>query len=393
MPFLEPYMFMGFTLDTLGLLIVVIIAFIYGKNKLVKDYGAKVFFVFALIVPNLIAFTYGYVGHMMSTFIVLGLYILCYYKVFPNVSLEYLKRYYRILVWVVCIVFVLQELMYLSLGYRFSALIPFLNVRYNMPMSAFISYQMYYPRSSTFFLEPSHMAHFLLPYLALSLGENSTGLSLKRYIEPIIVTAVLFFLRSGCGVVGAGFIWVFFILGNNLSGPKKMAFVLISCVIAIYGVSYMLSTDIGNSMLNRTTELEAGGDYDRSGTIRIFRGFYVYGAMDFLQQLFGVGAGGSIDVIENSPFFIMFFGTERYLNNMQMLLIGFGLFGTILFFIHFFKLYKGNMLSGKLSLIAFLSLCFLESFFLTSKMVLFFVIAYLYRQRAMEDFSKLRNNS
>ncbi len=382
-PFLEPYMIKGVTLDTLSLFISLIIAFILGHKYLQNNYGVKAFFCYALIFPNIIAIAYGYYGHITSSIIVPVLYLLCYYKIFPNISLTYIKKYYRYLAIIVCAVFVVQEVMYQSMGYRFSALIPFLDVKYEgVPMSTFIQNQMYSPRSSAFFLEPSHMAQFLLPYLALSLGENSSGLSLKKYIEPVIISIVLIFLRSGCGIAGVAFIWLFFILQINLTGGKKVLFLLLSFAIALYGVNYLLSTEIGTSLMNRSSELEAGGDYERSGTIRIFRGFYVYGAMDFLQQLFGVGSGGSIDVIEHSPYFIMFFGSERYLNNFQMLLIGFGIVGTMLFLNHYRKLYRRNELSGKLSLVAFFSLCFLECFFLTSKMILFFAIAYLYKKKS-----------
>lgn len=381
-PFLEPYRISSITLDTLSLFLVIVLSIFFVKNKQGDDYGLKVFLIYALSVPNIIAIAYGYTSHLTSSLIVLGLYAICYYKVFPNVSLEYVKKYYRIFAWLVCIVFILQEYMYISLGYRFSALMPFLDVRYDgITMSSFISSQMFYPRSSTFFLEPSHQAHFLLPYLAMVLGDNSSGLSIKRYIEPIIVSIVLFFLQSGCGVVGTAFIWLFYVLGINLSKWKKTVFIICSSLVAVYIIGYITSTEIGNSLISRTSELEVGGDYERSGTIRIFRGFYVFGAMDYLQQLFGVGTGGSVDVIEHSPFFAMFFGTERYLNNIQMLLVGFGVFGSILFFRHFIRLYKNNLLSGKLALIAFLSLCFLESFFMTSKMILFFIIAYSYKKK------------
>ena len=99
--------------------------------------------------------------------------------------------------------------------------------------------------------------------------------------------------------------------------------------------------------------------------------------MNVIQQVLGVGTGGSIDVIDNSPYRVMFFEGEHYLNNIQMFLIGFGLVGTFLFAIHYFKLFKRNSLVGQLVLIAFLSNCFLESFFMTSKMILFMVIAFL----------------
>ncbi len=376
-PFLEPYMAFGVTLDSMSLLIVVLLALLFCRKQLKEWYGSKSFFIYAFTVPNIVAVSFGYSNHIISSLFVLTLYFLVQLKVFPNVSFEHLKKYYRVLVLITCIVFITQELMYQMAGYRFSALLPFLSVRYEgMSMATFIQYQMSYPRSSAFFLEPSHMAHFLLPYLAMVLGENDKGFSLKKYLEPFFVTIVLFFLQSGCGVVGAFAIWLVFVLGVNISKSKKMVFISVSVLVGGYLFMRLADTEIGASMMNRVSEIDAEGDYERSGTIRIFRGFYVYSGMNFILQLFGVGTGGSIDVIDNSQYLVMFFGAERYLNNIQMLLIGFGIIGTIMFGGHFIRLYKGNTLSGRLVLVAFFSICFLESFFMTSKMILFMIIAF-----------------
>lgn len=383
-PLLEPYRIGSVTLDTFALLISVCIGLSTKTANLNFKYGAKPFFIYALLVPNIIAISYGYIEHIPSSITVLVLYILMYTKVFPSLSFSYLMRKYKLLIYVVCIVFIIQEFMYASLGYRFVAMIPFLDVKYpDMSMASFIYGQMYYPRSSSFFLEPAHMAHFILPYLAYSLGKNSSGLSLNKYIEPILLTSILFILRSGCGVIGASAIWLLYLIHVDLPGPKKVIFFSIGLLIASFTFNKLASTEIGTSLLDRSSEIEVGGDYERSGTIRIFRGYYVYGAMNFIQQLFGVGTGGSVNVIEQSPYFKMFFGTERYLNNIQMFLVGFGMIGTMLFSFHFRKLFKANNLSGKLVLIAFLSTCFLESFFMTSKMIIYFILAFHCKEQSL----------
>lgn len=377
-PFLEPYKLFGVTLDTACLFASIIFALVACKGSNAKWYGSKPFFIYAFTIPNIVAILYGYTNHIMSSFIVLTMYLLVLIKVFPNLSFVYIKKYYKVLVILVCVVFITQELMYLMLGYRFSALLPFLDIRYDgLSMASFIQGQMSYPRSSSFFLEPSHMAHFLLPYLALSLGENIRGLSLKKYIEPIIITIILFFLQSGNGLVGAFAIWVFFVLAVDISRTKKVLFIATSVLVGYFVISKLMDTEIGASLFNRVSEIDAEGDYERSGTIRIFRGFYVFSGMDSLLQLLGVGTGGSVDVIDNSKYLVMFFDNERYLNNIQMLLIGFGIIGTILFSGHIVRLYRKNALSGKLVLAAFIAICFLESFFMTSKMILFMTIAFL----------------
>lgn len=384
-PFLEPYRIGGVTLDTLSLVASVVIAIIWGRYSLKNRYGSKAFFIYALIVPNIVALASGYGSYLTSSFIVLILYILCQEKIFPALKLDHLLKYYRILVYLTIVVFFVQELMYITMRYRFSALIPFLDVRYDgVSMSSFILNQMYYSRSSAFFLEPSHMAHFLLPYLAISLGQNDKKIEVYKYLGPLIITIVLFFLRSGNGIVGCAFIWMFYVLSVDLALLRKVLFTAFFVIVGIFAFQEMASTDIGQSLMRRTVELEVGGNYNNSGTIRIFRGFYVYGAMYFVQQLFGVGTGGSVQAIEESPYLVMFYDNERYLNNVQMLLVGFGVIGTLLFLGHLLKLYKSNTLSGKLVLIGFLSICFLESFFMTSKMILYFAFAFMFANSRYE---------
>ncbi len=377
-PFLEPYQVAGLTFDTISLAFMVGYAMLKGRKTTGLLYGSRAFFLYALIIPNLVAILSGYGAHLSSSLIVIGLYMLVMMKVFPNASLYYITKYYRIFIYLTCFVFVLQEIMYNTMGYRFSALVPFFDIRYSgISMANFIQKQMFEARSSAFFLEPSHVAHYILPYLAISLGANTTKLSLKKFIEPVILSVVLFFLQSGCGIVGAISIWALYLLNVDMSKGKKVLFITASIIIGIFLFQKIMNTQIGENLMRRTTELDAEGDYERSGTIRIFRGFYVYSAMNVIQQVLGVGTGGSIDVIDNSPYRVMFFEGEHYLNNIQMFLIGFGLVGTFLFAIHYFKLFKRNSLVGQLVLIAFLSNCFLESFFMTSKMILFMVIAFL----------------
>lgn len=379
-PLLEPYMIGGVTLDTLSMFFSICIALTFSLKRFKFGYGSGLFFMYALIVPNILAISYGYFDHLPSSLIVLISYIVYQTRVFPILSINFVLKCYRILIYISCTVFIIQEFMYATEGYRFVTLFPYLDVRYNgLTMSNFISSQMYYPRSSAFFLEPSHMAQYILPYLAVSLGVNHTGLSLKNYCEPIMLTVVLFFLRSGCGIVGATIIWTFYVIHVDLSIVKKILFLTVSCIIILVLFEKLAFTETGMSLIDRSTELETGGDYERSGTIRIFRGFFVYGAMDYLQQMLGVGTGGSIDIIEHSRYYMMFFGNERYLNNIQMLLIGYGFVGTILFANHCRRLYQGNALSGKLVLVAFLSMCFLECFFMTSKMIIYFSLVFLLR--------------
>lgn len=385
-PLFEPYSLSGISLDTILFLGCVIYGFITCPNNCKpKLYSVNAFFIYAFTIPNLIALFYGYSNHIISSIIVLTLYLLCILKVFPQIRFSYMLSKYRLIVYFVCGIFVVQELMYMILGFRFSAMIPFLPLKYEgLSMSSFIKYQMSYERSSSLFLEPSHMAQFIIPYLAIKLGETKKVFNLASYIEPLILTGVLFFLRSGCGVIGALVIWGFFFLQIKLSVVKKTFFILIGIVISIFAYSQLSSTEIGKSLSIRSTEFDEGASYERSGVIRVTRGFLVYGAENEILQILGVGTGGTIDVIEDSPYKFMFFGNERYLNNVQMLLVGFGLIGSFLFLIHLYNLYSKNTLSARLVLWSFLGISFLESFFFNSKMALY--MSFVFTNRQLVDY-------
>lgn len=385
-PLLEPYRLGSVSMDTMTLLITIVLAFVVSGENNILENNLRPFLIYAFIVPNLVAISYGYMSHITSSIIVLIIYALASLKVFPNLNLGDLLFYYKRIVYISCFVFVFQELMFASVGFRYSCLIPFLDIRYeSLSMASFIQKQMFESRSSAFFLEPSHLAQYLLPYLAISLGENTKGLSVKKYLEPMLLTTVLFYLRSGCGIVGAICIWITFVLQIDLSKFKKTIFILCSIITSYLLWRLLENTEIVQGLLLRSSELSSDADYERSGIIRVTRGFWVYEGLDLLQQLFGVGTGGCIDAIENSSYFNMFFQGDRYLNNIQTLLVGFGVIGTFLFFRYFYSMYKNNNLIGKLILSAFLGLCFVESLFLTSKMILYFCIAYLFSKKIKNE--------
>lgn len=376
-PCLEPYKYMGIDLDTLVLLFTIIYSWVFVSNKWnTKNYSLP-FLLYGLIVPSLISIIYGYDSNIKSSVIVLMIYALVLVLVINNISLHYFIKYYRIMVYLAIVVFILQEMMYMRLGYRFSALIPFLDLKYDFTtMHSFILTQMYYPRSSSFFLEPSHFAQYLLPYFAYALGRNTDTIDIKKYIEPIILLIVFFFLKSGCGIAGAMSIVVFYIIFCQIHPMKKVLIIIVAIIIFPILYSRILESDTGRQIVDRMSELEQGGDYERSGSQRIYRGFYVYGTEDPVLQMFGVGAGGCIDIINKSSARVMFNSNEYYLNNMHILLIGFGLVGTFLFILYLFTLFKNSQLDGRLILIGFFTLCFLESFFLTSKMILYIAFVY-----------------
>lgn len=376
-PWLEPYKWNGIDLDTLALFFTIFFSFTIIRNKWRLNYNFKPFLFYGIIVPPIISIIYGLDSNIKSSYIILSLYTLFVGQISNNLSLKYFIKYYRILVYIAICVFVLQEIMFVSVGYRFSALIPFLDLKYNFTtMQNFIITQMFFPRSSSVFLEPSHFAQYIVPYFAYSLSKNTEHINFKRFVEPVLLLLVFFFLKSGCGIVCSIAILSAYVPVLRISVFKKVIFFICGIIVFPLLFNRIAASETGEQILNRTEELEVGNNYNSSGTQRIFRGFYVYEEESPILKIFGVGTGGCIDVINQSSARMMFNSNERYINNVHTLLIGFGFIGTLLFIIHIFSLYRLSTLDGKLIMIGFIALCFMESFFLNSKMILY--IGFIY---------------
>ena len=59
-PFLEPYQVAGLTFDTISLAFMVGYAMLKGRKTTGLLYGSRAFFLYALIIPNLVAILSGY---------------------------------------------------------------------------------------------------------------------------------------------------------------------------------------------------------------------------------------------------------------------------------------------------------------------------------------------
>ena len=124
----------------------------------------------------------------------------------------------------------------------------------------------------------------------------------------------------------------------------------------------------------RTEELDVEQEHLSSGAIRIYRGYFVFGAMPFVEKVTGVGSGTTGDVIEHSPFYFLFYDFERYLNNIQMLLVGYGLVGTLLFGLFLKDLIKCRNPIALMCVLLFIGMCFIEYFWGSVKMILYLAI-------------------
>lgn len=376
LPLLQCYNFLGTALTKFLMLgLVAYFAFIVRTKPTVPT-KLKFFLLYAFTVPQVFAIISGNTSDFLGSFITLGLFFAAFIFFMPHLDVELIRKYYRVTIYVAIGVFLLQEISYYVTGARFGVLIPFLDLYNGTPASDYLSTYSSSNRSCSIFVEPSHFAQYLAPYLALSLNAVSQQ---KRFfnLESIIISLVFIFLRSGNGYFLLASIWIAHFLCCNMSMLKKICIILpFAAILIVYSFTYFSNSELGEQVLSRTEQLDPNyiGD-SRSGTVRIYRGFWVYASMPSYLKVFGVGLGGVNSVIDNSPL-SWSFENEHYVNNVSCFLMAFGYIGVFLLVIFLFSLCSRKEPGSITLIVAFICLGLMESFLCDSRMLLYLLLPY-----------------
>lgn len=281
------------------------------------------------------------------------------------------KRHTRIVVIFAGVVLTLQELMFFTTGSRFSALIPFAELTDGQPTAGLIATQLSLDRSSSLFREPAHFAQYLLPLLCLDLfDERESGKLLSPYSYFMVALIVL--IRSGNGFIGLLILMIvksFFFL-KRARAWKKIVTVIVFVPLAYYAINAYVSTDVGSSVVERTSELK--NDDSAASYIRVYRGFALYGELPLLNKIIGINDSRLLQIIPSTKVSFLFSGEEQsdlYMNGVQNVLIHQGLIGLLLFILMYVSFAKGKSLGGKMQIVLFLSLSLLGQTYLSNPMM------------------------
>lgn len=386
-PLFEPYNLIGsVNMYKFFMLFNCVFFFFHRKGTVHINKSLKIFLLYAFTVPTFIALLFGYTSHLLGSYLTVILFVADLFFTLPHLNFKYLLKIYGYVVTFAICFFVFQELQYFILGHRTPGLIPFLKLASgNIDMSDQLRMLSNTDRSASIFAEPSHFAQYIIPCLALCMGDNYNNKKLFDW-RSIAISLCLFWLRSGNGLLLCASLWLVFIIFSSIKPFLKYLIIIPFCVvISIVAYNKLSSTEVGDELLSRTSELEIEGDRVSSGTIRLYRGYFVYFSAEPIVQILGAGLGGKDDVIDNSPYSWMFRSDEHYLNTIQLLLISYGVVGAVLFFIFLFGLIKGNSFGGKLVILAFIVLSAMESVFCSPKMLIYISIPLLIKSARIKD--------
>ena len=281
------------------------------------------------------------------------------------------KRHTEIVVVITGVVLILQELLYFTTGSRFVAILPFGQLTDDIPVSELIADQMSLTRSCSLFREPAHYAQYLLPLLCLELFSKENR---EKFFTPysLFLLVLLIILRSGNGFVGLIFLYAVKVLAYLKRAKRGV--VILTAIIAVplcyYAVSSYISTEVGASMLERSSELE--NDDSAASYIRVYRGYALYSELPDVNKIIGVNDENLMRIIPRTSIAYLFKGEEQYdlyMNGVQSVLIHYGLIGFLLCVWLYITLLKGSKLMPKMQVWLFLLLSLLGQTFLASIML------------------------
>lgn len=376
----SPYRLLGLPLpELMAIGTIIICLFYYQKYR--KDTNLFLLCGYLLIVPPVVSLLLDYPGNYVISFTNKGLLLFVLFMTFvlPNLNYKLILKYYKFLVYLAIGFYCLQEISYLLIGSRPTLYLPFFEMYYEgSDMVDFSSSRAEMERSSSFFLEPAHFLQYIFPYVCIVAIKTLQNFK-DNWKEIVFLTFIVLFARSGCGYFGGVALAIYLLIISKALSAKKKIFIGFGIFAALFVITqYFSNTELVSGLTKRMNQefaLEIDKSSGRSGFIRMYRGYFIYGLLNGWSKFFGVGTGSMEYVCSfyKNPL-ISYDGT--YLNGIQSILMQGGIVGSLLVFFYFRKLCnKWNTVAVAI-VIVFFGMCFVESMWLNVKMLLYITIAY-----------------
>ena len=337
-----------------------------GKLRYALPKGYMLFFIFAVVFSVFFAKSLP----LRLALFTLNMYLACNFC-----EWDLIKTYYQKVVLWSCAFFLVQYAMAVAMGSYVLGIVPFVPTIYGQEGGSMMMDISIIARPSSFFLEPSYFAQFLFPAVALKLYTGE-----KRDIkEAIFVSVILVLCGSGNGALLLILLWGIWLLYSNISRARKSGIIVLG--VAGIGALAAVNPEILEMFISRTGELQsyAGNEqYQSSGFIRFFRGYYPF----FEQDSFRMFVGNNPDIVEDMlsrNIFLYNLDSDRFINGVQTLLLHNGILVTLLYLRHIILFIKGNRKHLELFAIGlgFLLMMFAESYYLCSRAFLATIMMYL----------------
>ena len=317
----------GLDLGTFAVIIVLLYFVIIKNSKNIKpEHVLFVLYVLLTTVFNVLAINYSPDSYPSTALVFMRLFkfILVFSTVLvlgfsDHVDKSELIKAIRIVVYVNSVLVLVQQLLYVFLGYILRNPLAFLSVNdvYNSASYTMITTSIFRP--SAFFLEPAHLSQYFILFLCYVLFcEKKNYIGGKRALDFFVTAMGIALTGSGMGAIMMIAVIVLALLFNrNLPLIRRWIFA-IGFVVALCCLSRV---DFVRTVFDRlfTSNVNFGGNAVEA---RVGSGYDTFLELPFYSKLFGCGFG-------NIPINKYFNGTAYMLNTVGILGILF--FGVVTF--------------------------------------------------------------
>lgn len=260
-----------------------------------------------------------------------------------HVSYEQLMRIYRVVAIMACIYLFIQAVFYYGAG---------ITLPNKLGGSSHSENGAEVGRLRSFYSEPAELGYNLLPFLACSLfGAPYRRKGNSGYFDALLVTVAVVVSTSGQGVITAAVVWALWFVLRIWNKQFKTKDVLLIIVVAIAAV-LLYKSGILEYTLGRveTDNAETGAIAARSS------GYQSLGLLSPLERLFGTGFGNY--VVENTFDLDLVYEFVNY-SSIAEFLFTLGIFGTLLWALFFYTVFRRGNLCSRAILAALLVLSLL----------------------------------
>lgn len=226
----------------------------------------------------------------------------------------------------------------------------------------FYSWQNEYYRPSSLFTEPQAFASYMLPLLLMTLHRD------KILFSFLIILSIIF---SGSSL---GIFLVLTVLIVYLIKLEKGWAIKIALSFLILSIVYVsISSDIFDSQIAKILSI------DLSNNIRLVKGFQIISTFDGLQMFFGIGHGPKVLEAYNNLHFIELshmdiFDLGPYVTTISGVLISYGVFSLIVFFVFTYRMYRYEDPTKRIFLLVIFVAAFGQTILFNGFFLLYYIV-------------------
>ena len=333
-------------------------------------------------------FVYG-ISNIPVTFVLFFMFLCMYLN---DIKGDRFLYWYRKVAYVSIIFYVIQLLVYYTLGISMSGIFFSLPVNIIDDVSYLVESKSQEFRFSSFFSEPSHFAIFLTPLLMLEVLYYNDK---KHLLRACVLMFCLLLTQSGSALVGIGTTIVlicYFYVRNN-KAARIVKYIPIAVIsVGVVGF-YFFSSAMGASLIARTSEFQDEAGLLSSGFFRVVRGYIVFGEYNIFEKIFGLNNTDALLQVINQRGLSQLFtynldGTPSlFFNSVHYSLLETGSLGVFLYILFLKSVYNKSSIFSMVIVIQLVAFSFISQMYFNDFMLFYIVLAYILKNATYNSYN------